>query len=437
MTGPLQGIRVIEFSQIIAGPVSGVLLSDLGADVIKVEPPWGDPWRAGGGMRISDTESKVFISVNRGKRSVSLNLASDEGRSIVHRLVSNADVVTVNHRADVLPKLGIDYETLRRVKPDIIYSEITAFGRDGPFANNPGYDLLMQGLTGIMASEGVLEGYKSGDTTVNDGVPRYLLATPMVDFATGYSVVQSVCAALFYRERTGKGQKVETSLFANALTIQAHSLTDIENAPAPGTVFVNDELPLLRNAGLTYPEIDDIYRERRPFPFAVFIYYRSYQTADQVITLGCLSEPMRKKAADCLGIEDIRFNDDYDPATEESRQFAIDLAHRVEEIMRGKPSTDWIRIFQKAGVPAAPVLYVEEMLDHEQSHAVGMIIEQQHPVGGRVRGPGPLSKWSESPPEAVRTSPGRGEHTREVLSEAGYTAAEIKDFHDSEFAWTG
>ncbi|MBT4073204.1 MAG: CoA transferase [Chloroflexi bacterium] len=425
MAGPLEGIRVIEFSQIIAGPVSGVLLSDLGADVIKVEPPWGDPWRAGGGMRISETESKIFISVNRGKRSISLDLTSDEGRSVVRRLVSDADVVTVNHRADVLPKLGIDYETLRAVKPDIIYTEVTAFGRDGPYANDPGYDLLMQGLTGIMAGEGVVEGYKAGGVTVNDGVPRYLLATPMVDFATGYSVVQSVCAALFYRERTGKGQKVETSLFANALSIQTHSLTEFENAPSPTAEFVNEELPILRDAGLTFSEIDDIYRERKSYPFAGFIYYRSYQTADQVITLGCLSEPLRKKAADCLGIEDIRFNEDYDPTTEESWQFAIDLSHRVEKIISGKPAAEWIRIFHEAGVPAAPVLYVEEMLDHEQSHAVGMIIEQEHPVAGKVRGPGPLSKWSESPPEAVRTSPGKGQHTAEILAESGYSETEI------------
>ncbi|MCH7594873.1 MAG: CoA transferase [Chloroflexi bacterium] len=227
MAGPLQGIRIIEFSQIIAGPISGVLLSDLGADVIKVEPPWGDPWRAGISP-ISESESKGFITVNRGKRSVCLDLTTEEGRSIVHRLISKADVVTVNNRADVLPDLGIDYETLKGVKPDIIYSEITAFGRQGPYAGNPGYDLLMQGLTGVMAAEGILDGYRSGDLRLNQGVPRYLTVMPMIDYATGYSVVQSVCAALFHRERTGRGQKIETSLFANALTIQGLSLTQVE-----------------------------------------------------------------------------------------------------------------------------------------------------------------------------------------------------------------
>ena len=436
MTGPLEGIRVVEFSQIIAGPVSGLLLSDLGADIIKVEPPWGDPWRAGIAP-ITDSESKGFITVNRGKRSVCLDLNSEEGQSIVHRLVSQADVVTVNNRADVLDALKIDYDTLRKIKPDLVYSEITAFGRQGPFAGNPGYDLLMQGLTGIMAAEGNMDGYQYGDQKLNEGVPRYLSVMPMVDYATGYSVVQSVCAALFHRERTGQGQKIETSLFANALTIQGLSLTQVDNAPSPTFDFVQNELPLLREAGLTYRDIDAIYRERRPTPFGAFIYYRSYQTADQVITLGCLSEPLRKRAADCLGVTDIRFDEGYDPTTEASIEFAFTLARKVEGMIKEKPADEWLRIFHEAGVPAAPLLYIEEMIDHPQSRATGMIIEQQHPVGGRVRYAGPLSKWSETPPEPVRISPGRGEHTREVLSEAGYSQAEIEAFHQVGSAKTG
>ncbi|NQW17329.1 MAG: CoA transferase [Chloroflexi bacterium] len=436
MTGPLQGIRVVEFSQIIAGPISGVLLSDLGAEVIKVEPPWGDAWR-GGTAPIDATESKGFIAVNRGKRSICVDLGSDVGQSIIRKLVSNADVVTVNNRVDVLDALGIDYDTLRGIKPDLIYTEITAFGREGPYAGNPGYDLVMQGLTGVMASEGIIDGYQAGDFRLNVGVPRYVTAMPMVDYATGYSVVQSVCAALFHRERTGQGQKIETSLFANALTIQGLALTDVENAPSPAFDFVRNELPLLRESGLTHTEIDAIYRERRQRPFAAYIYYRSYQTADFPITLGCLSEPLRKKAADCLGVEDIRFKEGYDSSSKESTEFAIDLAHRVEHIIRGKSSEAWLRIFDEAGVPAGPLLYVEEMIDHEQARATGMIIEQDHAIGGKVQAAGPLSRWSETPTKAVRNSPGRGEHTREILQEAGFSEDEIQQFHDSGSVRTG
>ena len=436
MTGPLQGIRIVEFSQIIAGPISGVLLSDLGAEVIKVEPPWGDVWRQGTAP-IGKTDSKGFIAVNRGKRSICLDLRSVEGRAIIHRLVKSADVVTVNNRVDVLDALGIGYDTLKGIKPNLIYSEITAFGREGSYANNPGYDLVMQGLTGVMASEGILDGYQVGEHRLNVGVPRYVTAMPMVDYATGYSVVQSVCAALFHRERTGQGQKIETSLFANALTIQGLGMTDVENAPAPAFDFVRNELPLLRESGLTHAEIDAIYRERRQRPYASYIYYRSYQTADLAITLGCLSEPLRKKAADCIGVHDIRFDEGWVQSSDEALRFAEELAYEVEQIMLTKTAAEWLSIFDAGGVPAGPILYVEEMVDHEQARATGMIIEQQHPVGGRVLAAGPLSRWSETPTEAVRISPGRGEHTREILAEAGFSEAGIQSFYDAGTVRTG
>jgi formyl-CoA transferase len=430
MTGPLQGIRVVEFSQIIAGPISGVLLSDLGAEVIKIEPPWGDAWRQGTAP-IDKTDSKGFIAVNRGKRSISIDAGSDDGRAIIQKLVASADVVTVNNRVDVLDALGIDYDTLKGVKPDLIYSEITAFGREGPYAGNPGYDLVMQGLTGIMSSEGIMDGYQVGDHRLNVGVPRYVTAMPMVDYATGYSVVQSVCAALFHRERTGQGQKIETSLFANALTIQGLGMTDVENAPSPSFDFVRNELPLLREAGLGHSEIDALYREARQRPYGAYVYYRSYATADLAITLGCLSEPLRKKAADALGVYDMRFDEGYVATSDEALQFARDLSYEVEKLILTKTQAEWLSIFDAAGVPAGPMLYVEEMVDHEQARATGMIIEQQHPVGGRVLAAGPLSKWSETPTEAVRISPARGEHTTEVLAEVGYSEAEIQQFYDS------
>jgi formyl-CoA transferase len=260
---------------------------------------------------------------------------------------------------------------------------------------------------------------------------------PMVDYATGYSVVQSVCAALFHRERTGQGQKIETSLFANALTIQGLGMTDVENAPSPSFDFVRNELPLLREAGMTHSEIDAIYRERRQRPYAAYIYYRSYQTADLAITLGCLSEPLRKKAADALGVHDMRFDDGYVATSDEALRFAEKLSYDVEQLMLTKTQAEWLSIFEAAGVPAGPMLYVEEMVDHEQARATAMIIEQQHPVGGRVLAAGPLSKWSETETEAVRISPARGEHTSEILAEVGFSDVEIRQFYDSGTVHTG
>lgn len=224
MAGPLDGIRVVEFSEIIAGPVSGMLLSDLGADVIKVEPPWGDPWRSSP-TRVGPPEAKEtrgFIAVNRGKRSIRIDLTKSDGVKVVHRLVGQADVVITNHRPDVPAKLGIDYETLSGIKPDLVYCEITAFGRLGPESSKPGYDLIMQARTGLMATNGMIE----------NGVPRVIRGSPPTDFATAYAVVQGVLAGLFHRERTGRGQKIETSLLANALAIQSLPLTYFPDAPS-------------------------------------------------------------------------------------------------------------------------------------------------------------------------------------------------------------
>ncbi|MDA1256488.1 MAG: CoA transferase [Chloroflexi bacterium] len=414
MTGPLDGVRVVEFSEIIAAPVSGVLLSDLGADVIKVEPPWGDPWRDGGG-RFAEHESRAFIAVNRGKRSIQLDLTTDDGRAAAHRLVKTADIVVTNHRPDVPAKLGIDYDTLSGVNPGLIYCEASAYGLKGPYAGGPGYDVLAQGFSGIIPSEGIMW----------RGVPRMIRATPFVDFTTGYAIVQSVCAALYYREKTGQGQKIGTSLLANALTLQSGHLARIPGNPTQPQRWHDDDLPVLESAGMPYGEINDLYNETRWFPSALLIYYRPYQTADALIAIACLSEPLRKRMADCVGFTDRRFDPGYDLEAPESVAFADRLLVEVEELMRGKSSEEWLRLFHAAGVPAMPVQFVEGLLENEQVIANDLVIEQDHHAGGKMQLVGPLSNWSKSPPEAKRPSPALGEHTGEVLAELGYSAEEI------------
>ena len=281
MTGPLEGIKVVEFTEIIAGPVAGMLLSDLGAEVVKVEPPWGDPWR--GHLPVAQGESGAFIALNRGKRSIVVDLTRPGGRKAVHRLVGTADVVIMNHRPDVPTTLGIDYETLARLNPRLIYCEATAYGREGPDSVRPGYDLIVQATTGIAAAEGKME----------TGSPAPVTSSPYVDFSTGHSIVSGVCAALYYRQRTGKGQKIETSLLANALTLQAGPLTRIDSAPSKTQAWAEEDLPLLREAGVPFGELEGLYQERRVVK-AFQLYYRTYQTADWVVAVGCLSDPLRK-----------------------------------------------------------------------------------------------------------------------------------------------
>ncbi|MDP6822566.1 MAG: CoA transferase [Dehalococcoidia bacterium] len=420
MTGPLDGVKVVEFTEIIAGPVSGVMLSDLGADVIKVEPPWGDPWRDGGGP-FAKNESRAFIAVNRGKRSIQLDLTKDDGREAAHRLVRNADIVITNHRPDVPAKLGIDYETLSAINPGIIYAEASAYGLKGPYAGGPGYDVLAQGFSGIIASEGIMW----------RGVPRMFRTTPFVDFATGYSIVQSVCAALYFREKSGRGQKIGTSLLANALTTLSGHLARIPGNPTKPQQWYDEDLPLLQGSGLSYSEINDLYYEARWFPSAMLIYYRPYQTADGLITVACLSEPLRKRMADCVGFEDRRFRPGYDLEAPESIEFADDLLIKVEELIAEKTAEEWLRLFHEAGVPAMPVLFLEGMLDNEQAQANDLVIEQEHHAAGVMQLVGPSVNFSDTTLEAVRPSPALGGHTAEILAEAGYTAAEIATLLES------
>ena len=209
MAGPLAGIKILEFTQIIAGPFGGMLLADMGADVIKVEPLEGEPWRLA--LQFIPGESKTYMSLNRGKRSLPLDLTKAEATKIVHDMIPEVDVVIVNARPDVPANLGIDYETLSGINPRLIYCDNTAYGRSGPDAYRPGYDLIIQAMTGLMAAEG----------KIRNGVPQLITATAVADYATGIAIAWGACAR---RSSTasaqGKGQRVDTSLLASGLAVQ-------------------------------------------------------------------------------------------------------------------------------------------------------------------------------------------------------------------------
>jgi crotonobetainyl-CoA:carnitine CoA-transferase CaiB-like acyl-CoA transferase len=413
-SGPLAGIKVLEFSEIIAAPFGGMLLADMGAEVVKVEPPQGDPWRAFQplGMR----EGRGYISLNRGKRGVVLDLTKPEALEIAHKLAAGVDVVIINYRPDVAAKLGIDYETLSATNPRLIYCDNTAFGRKGPYAHRPGYDLIAQALTGLMSVEGRRE--ESGLPLMN--------ALPSADISTGLAIAWGICAALFSRERTGRGQCITTTLMGSALSIQNTRLMSIEATDTEQRETALAKINELRRAGSSYKEQLDVINGVRP---AIGnIYYRCYQTTDGFIAVGCLSTPLRVKLLGATGLEDWRIGlrpDAIDVTDPEVQRRARDLVVEAEVLFLTKSTQEWLRTLDDAGVPAGALKYTEELLDDPQVLENDFLISFDHPLMGPVRAAAPMIQMSDTPLEGQGSSPTLGEHTDEVLAELGYDAAHI------------
>lgn len=410
--GPLAGVRVLEFSEIIAAPFCGMLLSDMGADVIKVEPPGGEPWRDYQPLGLR--ESRGYISLNRGKRAIALDLQRPEGQAIAHKLAQRADVVIVNYRPDVSEKLAIGYQTLRQLNPQLIYCDNTAFGRKGPWAHRPGYDIIAQAVTGLMALEGKAEG----------GVPQYNFH-PAADFSTGLAMAWGICAALYVRERTGVGQRIDTTLLGSALAIQTMRFLSIEAADTELREQALARVNELRAAGGSYEEQLAVIRGVRP---AIGnIYYRCYQTANGFIAVGCLSRTLREKLLGVLGMDDWRVGrTDVDPSDPQVQKYAAQLVEQAEALFRARTSGEWLATLEAAGVPAAPVLFTEELLEDPQVLANELVVELEHELMGPVRMVGAPIQMSATPLRVQRASPALGQHNDEVLTALGYSPQEIE-----------
>jgi len=417
--GPLAGVKVLEFSEIIAAPFGGMLLSDMGAEVTKVEPPAGDPWR--GFQPLGLREGRGYISLNRGKRGVVLDLNAPEGQEVAHKLAERADVVIVNYRPDVAAKLAIDYATLSAKNPRLIYCDNTAFGRRGPYAHRPGYDLIAQAVTGLMSVEGRQD---------ENGVPL-LNALPSADLSTGIAIAWGICAALYARERTGRGQCISTTLMASALLIQNSRFMSIDAVDTERREAAVSKINDLRQKGAPYKEQLAVLTEVRPV--VGNIYYRCYKTKDGFVAVGCLSTPLRVKLLGALGMEDWRVGkrpDEVDAADPKVREYGQQLVKQAEALFLTKTTEEWLEILDRAGVPAGPLKFTEELLEDPQVTENEFVAAFDHPLMGPVRQMGPMIQMTETPLQVQGPSPTLGQHTDDVLRDLGYDASAIASMRE-------
>lgn len=399
MPGALDGIRILEFSEMIAAPFAGMHLGDLGADIIKVEPPGGEPWRLS--APFAPAESRTFLSLNRNKRDLAIDLKTDEGQEVIHRLVPDMDVVLVNYRPDTPKKLGIDYETLRVLNPRLIYVENTAMGSRGPQSHRPGYDLVAQAMTGLLVTGGRRD---------DEGLPIPL--TPAIaDYGTGLTMAFAVCAALFARERTGVGQKVEATLLATSLALQTNGFmrTGIDS----GRVVEDDSGESLRKAR------------------AMNAYYRVYRTSDSMIAVACLTPALRRKMATALGVDDPRHSRRIAKNSDEATAVAVAFAGAVAARLEERTTEEWLAVLDDAGVPAGPVKRISEMPDDPQVRANDLVVEFEHPVAKTVSMVGPLFQMHETPTAPRSAPPTLGQHNDEILGELGYTSHRVEALREA------
>jgi formyl-CoA transferase len=413
MGGPLQDVKVVDFTEIIAGPLAGRLLSDMGADVIKIEPPWGEPWRTQ--QRFTPTESRGFMEYNRGKRSLPLDLTKPEAQEIIGQLIRETDVVLVNFRPDVAVKLGVDYEKLSEINPRLVYCEVTAYGREGPDAHRPGYDMILQAMSGLMACE----------TKIENGVPQQIWASPLIDTTAGFCLAWCVCGALYSRERTGTGQKVETSLLGASLALLGTRFLQVESLDRDTRVKALEDIQEKRSESAEYDDMLAASPASRRQRHHANIYYRVYLTLDLPISVGCLSDPLRRRLLEVLGLTDDAMEPGYNPNTPEAMEYARGLEAEAEKIFRRKSSAEWLETLEQRGIPAGPVRFVEELFDDPQIKANGLVTEVEHKEEGAVKMIGPLAKFRGTPMEANTPSPALGQHSSEILKDLGFSGEDI------------
>ncbi len=376
--GALAGLRVVDLTQVMAGPFCTMLLADFGADVIKVEPPNGDSTRTMPGA--VGTDSPSFNAVNRGKRSVVVNLKTTDGIDAVRALARTADIFVENYRPGVMAALGLDYARLSAINPRLIYASISGYGQTGPDRNKGGFDLVAQGVSGIMSVTG-----EPGGAPVKSGIP-------LTDLGAGLFATVGILAALESRHRTGRGQQVDTSLLDAGVGLSVWEATQYFS-------------------GRGIPErLGSAHRMSAP--------YQAFRCADGFITIGGANDRTFHRICDVLGHPEWRDMPEFKTDGMRIRNRA-DLAARIEAMTAAQPRAHWLTLFEANSIPCGPINDYSQVFQDPQVIARELVVEVVHPTLGAIKALGSAVKLSATPADVKRRAPLLGEHNEEVLSEAG------------------
>lgn len=382
--GALEGIRVVDQTQVMAGPFCSQLLGDMGAEVIKVEPPDGDSTR----RQLGADPKSAFLAVNRNKKGITLDLKQPAGVEVFTRLVATADVAVENFRPGVAARLGVDYARLREVNPRLVYCSISGFGQTGPYASRGGFDLIAQGMSGIMSVTGA------------EGGPPVKVGVPVTDLGAALFAAFGILCALRARRLTGRGQFVDASLFEAGLGLSVWEATEH---------WFTGRVP---------QRLGTAHRLNAP--------YQALRASDGYLTVGAANERLWHRLAEALGLSDLVTDPRFaEPGDRQKNRAA--LAEILERVTVTRPRAHWMEVLERAGVPSGPIYTVPEAVADPHAQARGMVQEIDHPAAGRVKTLGSPVKLEKSPAAVRKAAPALGEDTDAVLRGIGYSPSEIAE----------
>ena len=389
---PLAGVRVLDVSQVMAGPYCCMLLADLGADVIKIEPPGtGDQTRGAMGFKMKGSDSMGFLNMNRNKRSMTLNLKTEAGKKVFFELVKTADILVENYRPGVMKKLGIDYPSLKELNPGLIYASISGFGQTGPWADRPGFDLMAQAMSGVMS----VTGYPDS--------PPVKAGVPVADIGCALFAVYGILSAYIGKTKSGEGQFIDASLFDSAL---AFSIWDTAQYWGTGV----EPLKLGTANHMSAP-------------------YQAMKASDGYFVMGATNQKLWKLLCEKIGRPEL-FEDPLFKTNPQRLANRLILAAELEKTFATKSSKEWIELLLMEGIPAGPINTYPKAFGSEHAKYRKMRMEIDHPIEGKVPNIGFAVKMMGTPQQVSRHPPLLGEHTQELLQELGIAGEELKAIQD-------